>query len=102
MHPFKIAVLCSLLVLLIQGCALKEELPQEIYRRKKISFDVGSGLQKMMVDICREKGINENDYLKNIWNDFFQKTLSECASDSYFYTYPAFDAVIPERGKKYL
>jgi len=80
----------------------KEELPKEIYSRKKVSFDVGSGLQKMMVDICREKEISEKDYLKSIWNDFFQKTLSQCRFDSYFYAYPAFDEVIPFRGKKYL
>ena len=80
----------------------KEELPKEIYSRKKVSFDVGSGLQKMMVDICREKEISEKDYLQSIWNDFFKKTLSQCSSDSYFYAYPAFDEVIPFRGKKYL
>ena len=80
----------------------KEALPKEIYRREKVSFDVGSGLQKMMVGLCKEKGITEEAYLKDIWNHFFQKTLSKCSTDKYFYSYPVFDDVIPFRGRKYL
>jgi asparagine synthase (glutamine-hydrolysing) len=77
------------------------EIPKEISNRQKVSFDVGSGIQKIMVEICKEKNITEEEYLKNIWNSFFKNILSTVKEDDYFYSYPAFNHVIPLRGNKY-
>jgi len=82
--------------------AFKDDLPYKIYNRKKVSFDVGSGIQKMMVDLCEEQSITEEDYLKDIWDKLFFTTLSKFSKKKYFYSYPAFDKVIPSRGKKYI
>jgi asparagine synthase (glutamine-hydrolysing) len=79
----------------------EHDLPQEIYSRPKVSFDVGSGLQKLLVDICKEQSISEEAYLKNIWNSFFEKNLSNFSNNQYFHSYPAFNDVIPLRGNKY-
>lgn len=76
-------------------------LPKEIINRKKISFDVGSGLQKIMVKLCKNKNIDEKTYLKKIWNNHFSKNLSLIANDIYFFSYPQFDDVIKTRGNKY-
>jgi len=77
------------------------EIPKEIRYRPKVSFDVGSGIQKTMVDICKEKGLTEESYLKDIWDSFFSETLSLVKENEYFYSYPAFNDVIPFRGRKY-
>ena len=79
----------------------KNDLPKEISEREKVSLDVGSGIQKMMVDLAKEKSMSEKSYLKSIWNEFFQNSLSEVAREEYFYAYPAFDDDIPMRGEKY-
>jgi hypothetical protein len=77
-------------------------LPYKIYNRQKVSFDVGSGIQKMMVDLCEEQSITEEDYLKGIWDKLFFATLSKFSKKEYFHSYPAFDKAIPSRGKKYI
>jgi asparagine synthase (glutamine-hydrolysing) len=79
----------------------KQDLPLEIVNRKKESLDVGSGLQKMLVDLCKKSNITEEEYYKKIWNRFFEKTLSKVADDKYFSSYPAFDDVIKNRANKY-
>lgn len=81
--------------------AFKEDLPKDIYNRPKVSFDVGSGIQKLMIEICKESGMTEEKYLKNIWNTFFIDTLSEVKENTYFYSYPVFNKVIPNRSHKY-
>jgi asparagine synthase (glutamine-hydrolysing) len=79
----------------------RNELPKEIINRKKVSFDVGSGLQKMLIELCTKDGLSESDYLKKIWNKLFMQNLSEVSTEPYFWSYPQFDKVISKRGKKY-
>lgn len=79
----------------------KDDLPTKIYNREKVPFDVGSGIQKLMIELSGEEKITESEYLKGIWNSFFNKTLSDVSSEKYFSSYPVFDDVIPCRGKKY-
>ncbi len=79
----------------------KDDLPTEIYNRKKVPFDVGSGIQKLMIELSRDEKTTESEYLKGIWNSFFNKTLSDVSSEKYFYSYPVFDDVILCRDKKY-
>jgi asparagine synthase (glutamine-hydrolysing) len=79
----------------------KKDLPFKVVNRKKESLDVGSGLQKMLVDLCKKSNITEEKYYKKIWNRFFEKTLSKVADDKYFSSYPAFDDVIKNRANKY-
>jgi len=80
----------------------KDELPQEIVNRKKVSFDVGSGLQKIVVNLCTKEKLSEVEYLHKIWNGFFSKNLSKVDDNPYFWSYPQFNSVIPKRGEKYL
>ena len=79
----------------------KDELPAEIINRKKVSFDVGSGLQKLMVEFCINKNISEKDYLKEVWHNHFSANLASISEDPYFWSYPQFDKVIDNRGAKY-
>jgi len=79
----------------------KNELPKKIVNRKKVSFDVGSGLQKKVIKLCTKANQTEREYLQNIWNIFFAKELSSFYKNTYFYSYPKFDTVIDTRGKKY-
>jgi len=79
----------------------KDVLPQEITNRKKVSFDVGSGLQQRIVKLCTENSLSEREYLKNIWNEMFGKNLSKVDKDPYFWSYPQFDKMIEKRGEKY-
>lgn len=79
-----------------------ESLPQEIISRKKVSFDVGSGIQKMLVELCRENNLTEIEYLKVIWNKFFDENLHQVSKHPYFWSYPQFNEVISKRGEKYL
>ena len=45
---------------------------------------------------------NRRRLLKDIWDKLFFTTLSKFSKKKYFYSYPAFDKVIPSRGKKYI
>jgi asparagine synthase (glutamine-hydrolysing) len=80
----------------------KDELPEEIINRKKVSFDVGSGLQKIVIRLCTKENLTEIEYLRNIWNQFFGKNLSKVNKNPYFWSYPQFNSVILKRGEKYL
>lgn len=79
----------------------EDDLPKEIINRKKVSFDVGSGLQKMLIDLCKKNRLSEVEYLKKIWDNFFNKNLSKLSTHSYFWSYPQFDKAILRRGDKY-
>lgn len=71
------------------------ELPKEITKRAKMSFDVGSGIRKMVVEFLTKKGNSEKEELKIIWDKYFQKSLS---NNFYFHSYPTFDKAIAKRG----
>lgn len=72
-----------------------ELLPIEILRRKKTSFDVGSGIRGLVVQYLRRNGRSERDELQLIWDEFFSHDRSE----PYFHAYPTFDSAIDRRGE---
>lgn len=73
----------------------KDNLPIEIAERNKVSFDVGSGIRKIVVEYLTQNGKTEKEQLKEIWNKYFQDSLS---GNSYFHSYPTFDKAIEKRG----
>ncbi|MGR5145599.1 asparagine synthetase B family protein [Photobacterium alginatilyticum] len=70
-------------------------LPPEIANRKKTSFDVGSGIRKLVVTYLTRNGNMEIVELKKIW----QQTFTHDADNTYFFSYPTFDAAIAKRGE---
>lgn len=75
--------------------AFKDDLPNEILGRNKMSFDVGSGIRKMVVEYLTRSGKTEKEQLKEIWNKHFENSLSD---NFYFHSYPTFDKAIEKRG----
>ena len=73
----------------------KDVLPKEITERNKVSFDVGSGIRKMVVEYLTRSGKTEKEQLKEIWNKHFQNSLSDIF---YFHSYPTFEKAIEKRG----
>jgi asparagine synthase (glutamine-hydrolysing) len=73
----------------------RNDLPNEIIERNKMSFDVGSGIRKLVVEYLTRNGKNEKEKLKDIWINHFRNNLS---NDSYFHSYPTFDSAIDKRG----
>lgn len=73
----------------------EHDLPEDILKREKMSFDVGSGIRKMVVEYLTQKGEAEKDVLRKIWSQFFKETLSD---HYYFHSYPTFDDAISKRG----
>lgn len=69
-------------------------LPVEIAERKKTSFDVGSGIRKLVVDYLTRNDNTEIAELKKIWS----QTFTHDAEKSYFFSYPTFDSAIAKRG----
>jgi asparagine synthase (glutamine-hydrolysing) len=80
--------------------AFSESLPDFIVNRTKTSFDVGTGLRKLVVEYLRKDGMTEKDHLKMIWCKAFPYFANE--NDSYFHSYPVFDEAISQRGAKHL
>jgi len=72
-------------------------LPTEIAKRKKTSFDVGSGIRKLVVNYLTRNGNTEIAELKKIW----QQTFEHDAESTYFFGYPTFDAAIAKRGESH-
>ncbi|WDP92401.1 MAG: hypothetical protein HUN04_22830 [Desulfobacter sp.] len=70
-------------------------LPAEISNRKKTSFDVGSGIRKLVVNYLTRNGNTEIVELKKIWQQIFTYD----ADNPYFYSYPTFDTAIAKRGE---
>lgn len=68
-------------------------LPTEIANRKKNSFDVGSGIRKLVVNYLTRNGNTEIAELKKIWQQIFTHN----ADNPYFFSYPTFDVVIAKR-----
>ena len=75
--------------------AFKDDLPSEIAERKKMSFDVGSGIRKMVVEYLTQNGKTEKEQLKEIWNKHYENSLSD---NFYFHSYPTFDKAVEKRG----
>jgi asparagine synthase (glutamine-hydrolysing) len=75
--------------------AFEYDLPKEILGRNKMSFDVGSGIRKMVVECLTQNGNTEKEALKEIWKKHFQESLSD---NFYFHSYPTFDKAIVKRG----
>ncbi|MBU3661394.1 MAG: hypothetical protein FGM14_16115 [Flavobacteriales bacterium] len=73
----------------------KDDLPSEITGRNKMSFDVGSGIRKMVVEYLTRNGKTEKEQLKEIWNKHFKNSLSD---NFYFHSYPTFEKAIANRG----
>ncbi|MFT5706037.1 MAG: asparagine synthase (glutamine-hydrolyzing) [Oceanospirillaceae bacterium] len=69
-------------------------LPAGIANRKKISFDVGCGIRKLVVDYLTRNGNTEIVELKKIW----QQKFTHNPENTYFFSYPTFDAAIAKRG----
>ncbi|MFO8028009.1 MAG: asparagine synthase-related protein [Opitutales bacterium] len=72
----------------------EEFLPQSVLERRKISFDVGSGLRGEVVRYLRQGGVGEREALRKIWEGLF----SFKATEPYFHAYPVFDEAIDRRG----
>lgn len=71
------------------------DLPQEVVWREKESFDVGSGIRKMVVEYLTQNGNSEKTELYKVWCQHFQPKL---ANNQYFHSYPTFDKAIERRG----
>ncbi|ETR71905.1 MAG: asparagine synthase (glutamine-hydrolysing) [Candidatus Magnetoglobus multicellularis str. Araruama] len=69
-------------------------LPQEIVRRKKTSFDVGSGIRALVVNHLTKDNKNEKEVLKEIWKQFYKGD----STIQYYHSYPVFDKSIEKRG----
>ncbi|MEC6815013.1 asparagine synthase-related protein [Photobacterium toruni] len=69
-------------------------LPTEIANRKKTSFDVGSGIRKLVVSYLSRNGNMEIVELKKFWQQIFTYDTN----NPYFFSYPTFDTAIEKRG----
>ncbi|HLV41496.1 MAG TPA: asparagine synthase-related protein [Brumimicrobium sp.] len=72
-------------------------LPSDISMRKKTSFDVGSGIRKMVVEFLTQNGRSEKEELYKIWREVFPNR----GIAKYFHSYPVFDNAIEKRGIKH-
>ena len=73
----------------------KEVLPRSVLKRRKTSFDVGSGIRGQVVQYLRRNGKSEREELLNLWQQFF----AHDATAPYFHSYPVFDTLIDRRGE---
>jgi asparagine synthase (glutamine-hydrolysing) len=71
-----------------------DELPKAIAERNKVSFDVGSGIRKLVVEHLTKSNNSEKESLKTVWLKYFSSNLSD---DKYFHSYPTFDKAIANR-----
>jgi len=80
----------------------KHKLPDKIISRKKVSFDVGSGIRGIVVNYLKQiKGaVSEKEELKYIWSKYYNNTYRELYDNEYFHSYPSFNKVIEKRGIK--
>lgn len=73
----------------------KDDLPDEIVNRRKISLDVGSGIRKLVFECLTINNKSEREALKEIWELLFFNCNS---TNKYYFKYPVFDKFIDERG----
>lgn len=71
-----------------------DELPKAIAERNKVSFDVGSGIRKLVVEHLTKSNYSEKKSLKTVWVKHFPANLSD---EKYFHSYPTFDKAIATR-----
>ena len=76
--------------------AFKNKLPDKIINRKKVSFDVGSGLRGLVVNNLRISNKSEKENLEKIWDSLF-KNYSNQKNEEYFHSYPIFNKAIDIR-----
>lgn len=69
------------------------DLPAAIVSRKKVSFDVGSGVRRLVVEYLTRRGKTEREQLRELWSAQF----GSGPEAPYFHTYPVFDTVIDRR-----
>ncbi len=83
--------------------AFSNALPSSITQRKKVSFDVGSGIRKQVVRALTSKNSCEKKSLFEIWQNFFLDTLTtpSTSKHEYFHSYPAFNEAISHRGSEH-
>ncbi|MBE7688823.1 hypothetical protein F6A46_11375 [Tenacibaculum finnmarkense genomovar ulcerans] len=70
------------------------DLPKETIERTKTSFDVGSGIRKLVVEYLTKDNKTERKTLKEIWSKYFDINISD---NEYFHKYPIFDKSITKR-----
>jgi len=77
----------------------KTKLPEKIVSRKKVSFDVGSGIRNIVVTHLKNKKgfVSEKEELKQIWKTRFKNNYRELYNKEYFHSYPSFNKVIEKR-----
>ncbi|MDC1106984.1 asparagine synthase-related protein [Prolixibacteraceae bacterium] len=73
--------------------AFEHLLPKVICYRKKTSFDVGSGIRRIVIEHLTNKDKNERSALKKIWVNLFDFN----PNDNYFHQYPILDKYIDKR-----
>jgi len=81
--------------------AFSDILPTEISQRRKVSFDLGTGIQRQVIMHCKKENISEKEYLLRQWQQHFSSTLSACKGHPYFWSYPAFDKFSDRRANKH-
>ncbi|MCD8438243.1 hypothetical protein LNI95_11260 [Tenacibaculum dicentrarchi] len=70
------------------------DLPKDIIERTKTSFDVGSGIRKLVVEYLKKENKTEKETLKLIWKKHFKKNIP-CTD--FHHKYPVFDESINKR-----
>ena len=75
--------------------SFEDVLPMDIVHRKKMSFDVGSGIRASIVRHLTKEGKAEKEVLKAVWKKLFKADSDE----AYYHSYPVFDSVIANRGE---
>jgi asparagine synthase (glutamine-hydrolysing) len=75
--------------------AFENYLPPSIISREKTSFDVGSGIRKLVIEYLKQFGLSERDSLKRILSQVYE---AEFIEHPYFHSYPTFDPLIENRG----
>jgi len=76
------------------------KLPNKILERKKVSFDVGSGIRGLVVDFLTKENTSEKEKLKNIWKKYYNYNFENLSENEYFHSYPSFNDAIARRGRK--
>jgi len=70
------------------------DLPKAIINRTKTSFDVGSGIRKLVVEHLTKDNKTEKEALKEIWSKYFDEKSSK---NIYYHNYPVFEKSINKR-----
>lgn len=73
---------------------IKDNLPSDIRWREKVSFDVGAGIRKLVVNYLHEEYGDEKKGLLRIWQSIYKSNPNH----DYFHSYPTFDKAIAKRG----